>query len=93
MVFIDEQENSIRAGDYLWWNQDVNRWGGMPTDRHGQAGVLGHADGHAQVHRWREPKRDRPLFDTVRAKNDIQDFKFMTSGRPREFDYAPKWWN
>jgi prepilin-type N-terminal cleavage/methylation domain-containing protein/prepilin-type processing-associated H-X9-DG protein len=93
-VFIDEQERSIAAGDFLWFvNEITGKWGGIPADRHGQGGVVSLADGHAEQRRWRSPKRNRPARDTVRNKADLEDFKFMTFGRPRESDYTPAWWN
>ena len=93
-VFIDEQERSIAAGDFLWFvNEITGKWGGIPADRHGQGGAVSHADGHAELRRWRSPKRNRPAQDTVRNKADLEDFKFMTFGRPRESDYTPGWWN
>jgi len=92
-VFIDEQENSIEAGDFAWVSADSGTWGGIPADRHNQSGVVSLADGHAELRHWRWPKRNRPAFDTVKNKADLEDFKFMNSGRPRTGDYIPSWWS
>jgi hypothetical protein len=51
-VFIDADENSIDAADFLTWPSPDDRWVSMPADRHGQAGVLPFADGHAESWRW-----------------------------------------
>jgi prepilin-type N-terminal cleavage/methylation domain-containing protein len=92
-VFIDEQENSIAAGDFAWFPQVSRTWGGIPADRHAQGGVISLADGHAESRHWRCPKRNRPQFDKVLNKADLEDFKFMNSGRPREADSIPGWWS
>lgn len=52
-VFLDEDAYSIQNGaigieprDYYHWN--------LPASRHGNAGVLTFADGHAELWRWRD---------------------------------------
>jgi prepilin-type N-terminal cleavage/methylation domain-containing protein/prepilin-type processing-associated H-X9-DG protein len=84
-VFIEETEVSIQAGDYVWFAMG-GTWGSLPADRHGQSGTIGHADGHAEVRRWQAPKAKRPLGDEFRGNADGQDYKFMLSGRPRDWD-------
>ncbi len=93
MVFIEEEARSIEWGAIGWPNQDDSVWGGIPADRHGKAGVLSFADGHATSQRWQWAKKDRPAGDRVRNKADLEDFKRMTLGRPRHKDYTPGWWN
>jgi prepilin-type processing-associated H-X9-DG protein len=92
-VFIDEQENSILAGDFAWRAKDTATWGGMPADRHNQGGALSYADGHAIIQHWRWPKADRPHWDKVLNKADLEDYKLLNSGRPRQNEYTPSWWN
>ena len=92
-VFIDEEEGSISGGSFSF-NFKVNAlWGDLPADRHGQGGVVSHADGHAEQRHWRWPKRNRSIFDMVRNTADLADFKFLWLGRPRESDYTPAWWS
>jgi prepilin-type processing-associated H-X9-DG protein len=70
-------------------------WGDIPADRHAQGGVVSYADGHAEQHHWRWPKRNRPgfpTFDKVRNAADLVDYKFMWLGQPRGIDYTPAWW-
>jgi prepilin-type processing-associated H-X9-DG protein len=64
LVFIDEHEKSIQQsafginapdrweifGDPLW------SWISFPATRHGQAGTVSFADGHAENWRWRETR-------------------------------------
>ena len=92
-VFIDEQERSITYGGFTWYTKDEGLWGALPADRHSQGGVVSMADGHAELRRWRAPKRDREFADKVRNRADLEDYKFMTLGRPRESDYVAGWWN
>jgi prepilin-type N-terminal cleavage/methylation domain-containing protein len=92
-VFIDVDEGSISYGGFGFYLTDGGKWGELPADRHALGGVVSHADGGAELRRWRWPKRNRPAFDTVRNGADLQDFKFMTFGRPRESDYIPSWWS
>jgi prepilin-type processing-associated H-X9-DG protein len=93
IVFIDEGERSIGYGSFDWPNKDTPTWGGVPADRHGQSGSLSFGDGHVEAVRWKSPKQNRTLADRVRNKVDLEDFKRMTSGRPRQKDYTPGWWS
>jgi hypothetical protein len=92
-VFIDEGERSIASGDFAWFHHENPTWGSVPADRHSQGGVVSHADGHAELRRWRWPKQERTFGDAVQNKADLEDFKFMTFGRPRTADYVPAWWS
>ena len=69
-VFIDESERTISSGGFLWWSKDEGRWGNLPADRHGRAGGLSYADGHAEIRRWLAPKHDRDLGDTQRCPTE-----------------------
>ena len=42
---------------------------------------MSHADGHAELRRWRWPKQNRPYGDTIRNALDREDFNYMTAGR------------
>lgn len=91
-VFIEEEEQSISLGAFSFYLKDAGLWGGLPADRHGRGGAVSHADGHAELRHWRWPKRNRDWGDKVLMGPDLEDYKFMTSGRPRERDYVPSWW-
>jgi prepilin-type processing-associated H-X9-DG protein len=90
---MDEAERTISNGSFHWYGEDSGKWGCLPADRHNQGGALSYADGHAQLRRWLAPKRNRDLGDTVQRGGDLEDYKFMAAGRPREYDYVPAWWN
>ena len=92
-VFIDHGDQSISSGAFSFGPKDDKIWGALPADRHGQAGVVSHADGAAEARRWRWPKKNRQSFDPIINKADLEDFKFMTWGRPRLSDHTPSWWS
>lgn len=92
-VFIDHSERTISSGAFSFYLKDSGLWGLLPADRHGQGGVVSHADGSAELRHWRWIKRNRDEGDKVLNKADLADFQFMTLGRPRERDYTPGWWN
>jgi prepilin-type N-terminal cleavage/methylation domain-containing protein/prepilin-type processing-associated H-X9-DG protein len=62
-VFIDEHPDSINDG-YFLVRSDVNRaarWTDLPASYHNGAGGLAFADGHAEVHKWREASTRKPI--------------------------------
>ena len=63
-VFIDEHEMSIDDGIFGIGapgdgdpGRDPNFWGAYPGDRHNNGANLSFADGHAEYHRWRAPRK------------------------------------
>jgi prepilin-type processing-associated H-X9-DG protein len=96
-VFICERPDLINAGNFCTdmsgyptaaspgdpsayqWNEDV------PAGFHNNAAGISFADGHAETHRWTDPKTFAPMtkFTTVSAPNS-QDVAWMqnVSARP-----------
>ncbi len=68
IAFIDEHERSIQQGTFginapdrwLLFGTSLNTWINFPALRHGGAGTLSFADGHAEVWRWREATTVKP---------------------------------
>ncbi len=64
LTFVDEHEKSIQQGAfginalnrYAFFDTPIWTWISFPATRHGNAGTLSFADGHAELWRWREPK-------------------------------------
>lgn len=54
-VFIDEHEGSIENARFVITQPGVRNWVDHPGLRHGNAGVLSFADGHAELWKWLEP--------------------------------------
>jgi prepilin-type N-terminal cleavage/methylation domain-containing protein/prepilin-type processing-associated H-X9-DG protein len=65
-VFIDEHPDSINDG-YFLVRSDVNRaarWTDLPASYHNKAGGLAFADGHAEIHKWRDPNTFKAITRT-----------------------------
>jgi prepilin-type processing-associated H-X9-DG protein len=67
-VFIDEREDAINWGNFCtvmtgYSPRDPNAYTfeDIPASYHGNAGGLSFADGHAEIHRWRDPRTQPPL--------------------------------
>ena len=61
-VFLDEREDSINDGEFVvgmfGYPDKPNQWVivDFPASYHNRAGGLSFADGHAEIHRWRDPR-------------------------------------
>ena len=53
-VFIDENPISINDGSFIS-DPNLPNWVDYPATYHNKAGGLAFADGHAEIHRWRDP--------------------------------------
>ena len=58
-VFLDEHPDSINDGYFLERDYYLE-WHDLPATYHNNATAFSFADGHAQLHRWREPDTYRP---------------------------------
>ena len=54
-VFLDEHPDAIDDGYHLTFVNRVQQWGNMPANYHNGAAGFSFADGHAEVHKWRDP--------------------------------------
>jgi prepilin-type N-terminal cleavage/methylation domain-containing protein len=64
-VFIEESYLTIDDGYFAVKAPGVNTWQNSPTVRHGRAGELSFADGHAEVWKWRYLSKDQDLDANV----------------------------
>ncbi len=53
-VFVDEHPDSINDGWMMTNVTDPNNWTDLPASYHGNACGFGFADGHSEIHRWRD---------------------------------------
>jgi prepilin-type N-terminal cleavage/methylation domain-containing protein/prepilin-type processing-associated H-X9-DG protein len=77
-VFIDERDDSIDDGEFLFY-LTVNEIPNFPAAYHAGSGALSFADGHAEMHRYRTPEFQPPQifgqeavkkqFTTIAANN------------------------
>jgi prepilin-type N-terminal cleavage/methylation domain-containing protein/prepilin-type processing-associated H-X9-DG protein len=67
MVFLDERCDSINDGEWCTsmsgWPDKPTQWVmiDFPASYHGGAGGLTFADGHSEIHRWRDPRTIPPI--------------------------------
>ena len=72
-VFLDEHPDGINDG---WFATDPDNQKGIntivdyPASYHGNAGGLAFADGHSEIHRWRDPDTMPPLTTDLSRKSD-----------------------
>ncbi|MSU62837.1 MAG: type II secretion system protein [Pedosphaera sp.] len=73
IVFLDERWDSIDDG-WCWIVMDgypdkPKKWssGGWPAFYHNNAGTFSFADGHVELHRWKDPRTTPPLLKTAFA--------------------------
>lgn len=62
-TFIDEREDSIDDGAFgVDMNDTGSRalWANIPASRHNNACGVGFADGHTEIHKWRDPRTAVP---------------------------------
>ena len=80
-VFLDEREDAINWGNaiidmsgYSPNNPAAYQWLDMPAAYHGNAGGFSFADGHSEIHRWKDGRTSRPILEGDRifkGKNPI----------------------
>jgi len=66
-TFIDEREDSIDDGAFGVDMIDTGaaaRWANIPASRHNNACGVAFADGHAEIHKWRDPITATPSGKT-----------------------------
>jgi len=67
IVFLDERCDSINDGEWCTsmygWPNTPSQWKliDFPGSYHGGAGGLSFADGHAEIHKWRDPRTTPPI--------------------------------
>jgi prepilin-type N-terminal cleavage/methylation domain-containing protein/prepilin-type processing-associated H-X9-DG protein len=86
-IFLDEHEATISNGAFpLSWRGGPNAYwpGHRPAGRHGGQGVLSFADGHGELHKW----RDRTTAPKVSSWAEFDAFGLNAHGNP---DYAWLW--
>jgi len=77
-MLIDERSDSINDS-YFEVNMSKDIIVDFPASYHNLAGCLNFADGHSEVHRWRDP-RTRPAIAVLRsASPNNEDLKWLQS--------------
>jgi len=77
MTFVDESIDTIDDGYFaINYANEPSNWQNSPTVRHGNAGVLGFADSHSELWRWRKLNKEQ-AWDIPWAgpPNSLVDFQ------------------
>jgi prepilin-type N-terminal cleavage/methylation domain-containing protein/prepilin-type processing-associated H-X9-DG protein len=78
MTFVDESIETLDDGYFAVTAIKTTEWQNSPTARHGQSGVLGFADGHAERWHWRTLNKDQDLDAPITGPpNTLQDLQRM----------------
>jgi prepilin-type N-terminal cleavage/methylation domain-containing protein/prepilin-type processing-associated H-X9-DG protein len=90
MVFVDENASCIDDGFFAVRASVANTgfWQNTPASRHGNAGLVSFADGHAELWRWVEPTTAKLTgWDktTRRGDRDLEKFRLATYVPERPF--------
>src|SRR5262249_48137736 len=72
-VFIDEHPDSIDFVSFLVENRmniGRNTFGSCPSSLHNSAGTVSFADGHVELHRWKDDRTKTPVTYSTRFEFD-----------------------
>jgi len=77
-VLADISEESIRSGGFGFHEQNLHAlpstsslvWATVPASRHSGAGTFTFADGHAEIHRWTDPRTAKALGYVTASPNN-----------------------
>jgi prepilin-type N-terminal cleavage/methylation domain-containing protein/prepilin-type processing-associated H-X9-DG protein len=100
-VFIDEDPDTINDAAFAFQmpNGSSTSWVDMPAKLHGNAAGLGFVDGHAEVHKWVNPKAiattvystSIPHYSVITKNKDVywvgNRTSALTDGKPNPFPY------
>ena len=81
LVFMDEHEDSLSFSIYsLDRDKTWEHWSHLPASRHAGSGVISYTDGHAEIHRWRDPRTLLPVkgvFQGGVVATGSRDWKYV----------------
>lgn len=88
-VFVDEHEDTVSlrrvgcGGFFVYYLPGATGpyMINLPSARHGRASPLSFADGHAEIHRWVDPRTFKPVNGTTPAINvdGSKDYQWITN--------------
>ncbi|MDB6112085.1 MAG: xcpT 2 [Pedosphaera sp.] len=67
-VFLDEHPDSINDGWYIYCNTappELSTWSDLPASYHNGAAGFSFADGHSEIHKWRDASTKQPIKKTT----------------------------
>jgi prepilin-type N-terminal cleavage/methylation domain-containing protein/prepilin-type processing-associated H-X9-DG protein len=91
IVFLDERPDSINDGWFsiqtgyygganpALWNAGLANINDLPAIYHNKASAFSFADGHAEIHKWRDPKTLQLTFQNAQSTPNNQDAVWLTT--------------
>jgi prepilin-type processing-associated H-X9-DG protein len=58
----------------------IELWSHLPASRHQRRGVISYTDGHAEIHRWKDPRTVKPelgVFHGFDEATGNPDWKYL----------------
>jgi prepilin-type N-terminal cleavage/methylation domain-containing protein/prepilin-type processing-associated H-X9-DG protein len=92
-VFLDEHPDSINDG-YFLAVPNTNAWIDMPGSYHNGGGSFSFADGHTEIHRWKDASTICPPVPGGAPcpiqlhSNELDDYNWVIAHTSVPFDYA-----
>jgi len=80
LVFIDVHEDSLTTCVFHLVGDIYHQNWSLPASRHSGSGEISYTDGHAEIHRWRDPRTLRPVQGVDQGYVDAtgsQDWKYL----------------
>jgi len=79
-------------GSPEWTNLDTWAWWGPIAINHGKASILGFADGHSEVRRWRDPFTIDRVDKLIRTGETNYGIEYPPSDQTQDIDYMAAGW-
>ena len=80
MFFLDEHPDAIDDGYHLTFVNRTHVWGNMPANYHNGAAGFSFSDGHAEVHKWRDPDTlSKSIVAGPMGPNDVPWIQMRTT--------------
>lgn len=92
-VFLDEHPDSINDG-YFLAQPNINEWVDMPGSYHNGGGSFSFADGHTEIHRWRDASTICPPVPGGAPcpiklhSNELDDYNWVVAHTSVPADYS-----
>ncbi len=81
LVFTDEHADSLSFSMFhLDHGRNIELWCHLPAARHSRSGVISYTDGHAEIHRWKDPRTVKPekgVFHGFDEATGNRDWKYL----------------
>ncbi|MDD5139614.1 MAG: prepilin-type N-terminal cleavage/methylation domain-containing protein [Verrucomicrobiales bacterium] len=81
-VFLDECEETIEDGLFLFYREPSLIWQNSTSHRHNQGENLSFADGHAEYWKWRSAKKMQGYHEIATSSEEVIDIRRLQAALP-----------